>query len=109
MTRGALAALFLLAAAAAQAQTAAVPRIAKDTEYPAARRTLLAQGYVPERLANAAACENDDPRCFPETFSCAGTGPGACLHLWRRGNAVIEVTTLGEQPLVDRIRCRSGC
>lgn len=109
MTRGALAAVVLLAAAAAQAQTAAVPRIAKDTQYAAARGMLLAQGYVPERRANAAACEQDDPRCFPETFSFAGTGLGACLHLWRRGNVVIEVTTLGEQPVVDRIRCRSGC
>ena len=109
MMRIALAAVLILTAAGAQAQSNALPKIAKDTGYAAARKTLLAQGYVPERLADAMTCEKDDPRCFPETFSCAGTGLGACLHIWRRGNALIEVNTIGEQPVVNRIRCRSGC
>lgn len=108
MKSAALAAIVILTAASAQAQSS-LPKIAKDTDYAAARKTLLAQGYMPERLAGAVACEKDDPRCFPETFSCAGTGLGACLHIWRRGNVVIEVSTIGEQPVVDRTRCRSGC
>jgi len=103
-----LAAAFVLTAAGAQAQSN-LPKIAKDTDYAAARKTLLAQGYAPERLTGAVACEKDDPRCFPETFSCAGTGLGACLHIWKRANMIIEVSTLGEQPIVDRIRCRTGC
>ncbi len=94
---------------AAFAQPNALPKIAKDTDYAAARKTLSAQGFAPERLPDAAACEKDDPRCFPETFSCAGTGLAACLHVWRRGNSVIEVRTIGEQPIVDSLRCRSGC
>jgi hypothetical protein len=109
MMRIALAIVFILTAAIAQAQSNAIPRIAKDTDYAAARKALLAQGYAPERLADAMTCEKDDLRCFPETFSCAGTGLGACLHVWRRGSAVIEVNTIGEQPVVDRVRCRSGC
>lgn len=109
MTRLVLAAVFILTAAGAEAQTNALPQIAKDAGYVTARKTLLAQGYAPERLAEASACEKDDARCFPETFSCAGTGLGACVHVWRRGNAVIEVLTIGERPVVDSIRCRSGC
>ncbi len=98
-----------LAATGALAQSSAIPNIAKDTDYAAARKTLLAQGFTPERLAGASPCDKSDPRCFPEAFSCAGTGVAACLYVWKRGDAVIEIRTVGEQPIVDSLRCRSGC
>lgn len=104
-----VAAALVFAASAAFAQQSALPKIAKDTGYPAARKTLLAQGYEPVRLPDASACEKDDPRCFPEAFACAGTGLAACVYTWRRGNSVIELRTIGEQLIVDSIRCRSGC
>ena len=86
-----------------------LPKIAKDTEYAAARKTLIAQGYQPELLADADKCEKDDPRCFPETWRCAGTGLGQCVYVWRRGQALIEIRTIGEQPIVDSVRCRANC
>lgn len=104
-----IAAALALSATVASAQQNALPKIAKDTDYTAARKTLLAQGYEPARLPDASACEKDDPRCFPETFACAGTGLAACIYTWRRGNTVIEVHTIGEQPVIERVRCRSGC
>ena len=109
MARAAFAVALTFAITSAFAQSSALPNIAKDTDYAAARKTLIAQGFAPERLAGAAPCDKDDPRCFPEAFSCAGTGVAACLYIWKRGNAVIEVRTIGEQPIVDNLRCRSGC
>lgn len=102
-------AAFLFTLGAALAQTGTLPKIAKDMDYVEARKALAAQGFTPERLQGAVSCDKDDPRCFPEAFDCAGTGLAACVYTWKRGNAVIEVLTIGEQPIVDRVRCRSGC
>ena len=109
MKRVAVVIALLILAEGAFAQPAVLPKIAKDTDYTAARKILMAQGFTPERLAGAAPCDKSDARCFPEAFSCAGTGLAACLYIWKRGNALIEVRTIGEQPIIDNIRCRSGC
>jgi len=106
---GFLAAGFLLAASAALAQSAALPKLQKDSDYTGARKALLSQGYEPAQLPNAEKCEKSDPRCFPEVFACAGTGLAACVYTWRRGQTVIEVHTIGEQPIIQSVRCRANC
>ena len=60
----------------------------------------------------ADACPAGDARCAgrPEMLACSGTGVAACVFTWRRGGALIEVGTVGEEaPSVSGVRCRSGC
>lgn len=102
-------ALALFVCLPAFAQKHPAPRIAKDTSYADARKALTAQGFAGVRLPDADKCQKDDARCFPETFACAGTGLGQCVHIWRRGDTIIEVLTIGEDPVVDRVRCRANC
>lgn len=102
-----LALLWTILPAAAQRQP--LPKLAKDSPYATARMKLLSLGFRPERLPDADACEKDDPRCFPETFACAGTGLGQCVYVWRSGETLIEVRSIGEIPVVDTVRCRANC
>src|SRR5262245_25281601 len=88
---------------------ARLPSIKRNTPYGQARRALMAQGWQPIRLPGADRCDGDS-RCAgrPEMFACAGTGVAACTFTWKRRNTVIEVATIGEDPVVSRVRCRSG-
>lgn len=54
--------------------------------------------------------EDNDPRCYPEMDACAGTGLGQCLFTWRRGETIINVETIGDQPpQVQGVYCRVNC
>ncbi len=97
----------MVLATAAAAQT--LPKLAPDTPYGKARDALRKLGYAPVALADAQACDKADPRCFPEAYACAGTGLAQCVYTWRKGRAVIEVVTEGEEPVVADVRCRDNC
>ena len=102
--------LTTILASASAVWAEAIPRIAKDTPYAQARKTLTGLGYKPEKNPDAEACDaKSGATCFPEKIDCAGSGLGQCIFLWRKGKVRVEVVTVGERPIVDRVRCRSGC
>ena len=41
--------------------------------------------------------------------ACAGTGLGPCIYSWRRGEALIDVLTVNEIPMVSGMKCRVNC
>lgn len=90
-----------------------LPTFPKNTDYREARRSLIALGYKPVTLPDSDRCAPGDGRCqgYPEMNSCAGTGLGQCLFVWRSPtNALIEIVTVGENnPGVSGIRCRANC
>lgn len=102
-------ALLLFSIAAAQAGEK-LPSIAKGSDYGKARNALIAMGWAPATMPDAQSCDGD-PRCKdrPEMEACAGTGLANCLFTWRKGAILIEVSTIGEEPQIDAITCRSGC
>jgi len=88
----------------------ALPHVAKSTPYAKARQTLTGLGYQPVKNPDADTCEaKSDATCFPEKVACAGSGLGQCIFLWSKGAAKVEIITVGERPIVDRVRCQSGC
>ena len=107
---GVLGLAVLLSSAAGLAQS--LPTIPRGTEYGAARQRLIRLGWAPAQLPDADRCASGDARCagWPEMVSCSGSGLAACLFAWRRGDQLIEVSTVGEDPAaVSGIRCRSSC
>lgn len=102
-----------LALACASAEAAErLPTFPKNTEYGEARRSLIALGWEPVTVPGSDKCEAGDTRCEgrPEMLACSGTGMGRCLFVWRRGDRLIEVGTVGEDlAYADRVRCRAGC
>ncbi|WP_199093505.1 hypothetical protein [Bosea sp. ASV33] len=90
-----------------------LPTFPKNTDYREARRSLIGLGYKPVTLPDSDKCSPGDGRCegYPEMASCAGTGLGQCLFIWRSPtNALIEIVTVGENnPGVSAIRCRANC
>ena len=95
-------------------QAAALPTLKKGSPYASARATLTKQNYKPVR-SDGSGCRfgrEDVCKAYPEAETCAGTGLGNCLFVWRRGQQVIEVMTTGEEPkhlTVAGMKCRSGC
>lgn len=106
--RAALALLLLTVAAAHAGEL--VPSFAKGSDYEKARATLIAKGWTPATMPDAQSCDGD-PRCNgrPEMEACAGTGLANCLFTWRKGTMLIEVSTIGEDPRISAVACRSGC
>lgn len=89
-----------------------LPKPRKDQDYARTREMLRAQGWTPVTLPDADSCQDGDARCAgrPEMFACAGSGFAQCLFTWRRGETVIDIVTVGEQPArFSAARCRSGC
>jgi hypothetical protein len=81
---GLLALILALPAAAREP----LPRIAKDTPYPTARRRLVEQTFTPVRIidhGDRAVCDRDADLCrtFPEVVECAGAGASFCMWLFR--------------------------
>jgi hypothetical protein len=87
------------------------PTFANGTPYSVARERLIQSGWQPASTAGADQCEENDARCKgrPEMQSCAGTGEGNCLFLWRRVEALIALITIGDPPMVTAVECRAGC
>lgn len=83
------------------------PSIRPTTAYPEARQILLQDGWQPVGEMDAAGCSagsrSGDQRCYPELADCAGTGEGQCLYVWRKGQSVLRVGTVGDPPLVAHI------
>ena len=110
MLRHTIACVVLTFALAAVAWAEALPRVAKNTPYAQARTALTKLGYKPEANPDADACDaKSDATCFPEKIACAGSGLGQCIFLWSKNAAKVEIVTVGERPIVDRVRCQSGC
>ncbi len=63
---------------------------------------MTAAGYKPFKDPNADKCDGGST-CFPETESCAGTGLGNCNFLWKKGQAVVVVGTVGDPPTVEGV------
>jgi len=105
-------ALALMASGAAWA-VERLPSFPKNTDYREARRSLIGLGYKPITLPDADECSPGDGRCqgYPEMSSCAGTGLGQCLFVWKSpAGALIEIITVGENnPGVSAVRCRANC
>jgi len=92
-------------------RSAAYPTFKKGTPYESARKALLSSGWQPVPPSGESPCEAGDDSCekMPELQSCAGTGEGNCLFLWRRDGTVIAVFSISDPPLVDAVECRSRC
>jgi hypothetical protein len=115
-TRAITAGTVILVACASGTEGASLPRFSKGTPYAEARQSLKALNYRPNVLPDADAVSrarcaggSDDMRCFPEMIACAGTGLGQCVYSWRRGEALIDVFTTNEMPLVEGVKCRVNC
>lgn len=111
----------------AAAQSGTLPKFPPHTPYIEARSSLRALGYSPMAMPDADEVSRErcgftpgspiddtrypsgDARCFAEMEACAGTGLGPCIFTWRRGETIIEVFTVGEEPQVSGTRCRVNC
>ncbi len=89
-----------------------LPRFPKNTLYADARKSLIAIGWQPIHLTDSDKCSETDNRCKgrPEMEACAGTGMANCSFVWKRGDTMINVSTVGEdEPVVSGVSCRVGC
>jgi hypothetical protein len=80
--------------------------------YSAVRERLLKSGWQPASTADADQCVKGDSRCEgrPEMQDCAGTGEANCNFRWRKGNIVIDVSTITDSPVVTAIStCHVYC
>jgi hypothetical protein len=91
--------------------TVAYPQFTKNEASAAFRDKLLQACWQPEKAADADQCMAGDARCEgrPEMQSCAGTGEANCLFLWRKGDALLAVSTVGIPASVAAVECRSHC
>ena len=109
--RTALAALALVVAAGGAQAAEQLPRFKPNTLYPDARVSLLSMGWLPVAASNRA-CDQRESTCetYPEAESCAPFGSAACSMLWKRGEQLISVMTIGDADILVRsASCRSGC
>lgn len=111
--RTALAALaFVVAAGGAQA-VEPLPKFKPNTLYPDARASLLQLGWRPASVpASSRVCERREVTCetYPEAETCVPFGAAACSMLWKRGEQLISVTTIGDNDMLVRAAsCRVGC
>ena len=89
---------------------AQAPRFKKNQPYAEVQRSLLAQGWKPARPPGTTCEGHLCDREKGEVVTCAGTGLGQCITLWRKGGVLVEVGTRGDElPVVDRVRCRTNC
>jgi hypothetical protein len=102
----------LLATAAVGAEEALT--LPRATPYVVARRMLLTWGYapanIPERRRKCAQGRAGICDAYLEVESCSNAPPARCVFLWTRGDASVEVQTMGAVELVlERVRCRRNC
>jgi hypothetical protein len=110
MLRHSIGCVVLTLALTSAAWAEGLPRVAKNTPYAQARKTLTGSGYSPVKNSDGDTCDaKSDATCFPEKVDCAGSGRGQCIFLWSKGSVKVEIVTVGERPTVDRVRCQSGC
>jgi hypothetical protein len=83
----------------AEKQTAdGLPEFKKNEDYGSVREKLLNAGWTPHRSKDADKCAAGDKRCEgrPEMQSCAGTGMANCKFLWKKGEKMLAIFTVGE-------------
>ena len=62
--------------------------------------------------ASSRVCERREDTCeaYPEAETCAPFGAAACSMVWKRGEQLISVMTIGDTDILVRsASCRSGC
>ncbi|MCJ2092196.1 hypothetical protein MKK67_06755 [Methylobacterium sp. J-072] len=109
--RTAIAALAFVVAAGGARAAESVPKFKPNTLYPDARVSLLSLGWRPVP-ALSRTCDQRENTCeaYPEAESCAPFGAAACSMLWKRGEQLISVMTIGDHDILVRsASCRSGC
>jgi hypothetical protein len=109
--RTALAALALAVAAGGAQAAEQLPKFKPSTLYSDARVSLLSMGWQPV-AASSRACDQRESTCdtYPEAESCVPFGSAACSMLWKRGEQLISVMTIGDNDILVRsASCRSGC
>lgn len=103
---------FVVAAGGAQA-VEPVPKFKSNTLYADARASLLQLGWRPVPVpASSRLCERREDTCeaYLEAETCAPFGNAACSMLWKRGEQLISVMTIGDTDILVRsASCRSGC
>ena len=104
--------IIVLTAAGAHAAES-MPKFKPNTLYRDARTTLQGLGWRPAPVSPPSrACDGRESTCetYPEAESCAPYGAAACSMLWRRGEQLISVMTIGDNDILVRsAACRSGC
>ena len=109
--RTAIAALALVVAAGGAKAAEQLPKFKPSTLYSDAHTTLTGLGWRPE-TASTRDCEGRENTCaaYPEAERCAQFGSAACSMLWKRGEQLISVITIGDGDILVRsVSCRSGC
>ena len=103
---------FIIAAGGAQA-VEPMPKFKPNTLYTDARTSLLELGWRPAPVPlSTKVCDRREVTCetYPEAESCMPVGTAACSMLWRRGEQLISVMTIGDNDMLVRsASCRSGC
>ena len=111
--RTALAAITIAITAYGAQAVEPVPKFKPNTLYPDARASLLQLGWRPALVpASSKVCERREVTCeaYPEAETCAPFGAAACSMLWKRGEQLISVMTIGDNDMLVRsASCRSGC
>ncbi|MCJ2016871.1 hypothetical protein MKK84_05415 [Methylobacterium sp. E-065] len=111
--RTVLAALALVVAAGGAQAVEQLPKFKPSTLYSDARTTLMGLGWQPAPVPAASReCDRRESTCdaYPEAEKCAPFGAAACSMLWKRGEQIISVMTVGDADILVRsASCRSGC
>jgi clan AA aspartic protease (TIGR02281 family) len=86
------------------------PSFPPNTAYSDARHSLMALGYEPAPLPDAAKCDQTtDKTCFPEREACTSDNGTQCEFFWKRGERLIKVTTTAVPPTVSSVGCQINC
>ena len=111
--RTAFAVLAIVVAAGGVQAAEQLPKCKPSTLYSDARVSLLGLGWRPAPVsASSRECDQRENTCetYPEAEKCAPFGSAACSMLWRRGEQLISVMTIGDSDILVRsASCRSGC
>ena len=111
--RTTLAALALVVAAGGVQAAEQLPTFKPNTLYSDARTSHLRLGWKPAPVsASSRDCNQRETTCetYPEAERCAPFGSAACSMLWKRGEQLISVMTIGDSDILVRsASCRSGC
>ncbi len=82
----------------ASAPNPSLPKFGKNESYKTVRLKMIKAGWKPYHSPEADVCAKGDLRCQgrPEMEACAGTGMANCNFLWKRKDATVAISTLGE-------------
>ena len=111
--RTVFATLALIVAAGSCHAAEQLPKFKPNTLYSDARTSLLGLGWKPAPVsASSRDCNQRETTCetYPEAERCMPFGSAACSMLWRHGEQIISVMTIGDSDILVRsASCRSGC